>query len=422
LLNPDELCTVILNHLEPMQKFTSLVIALSLLTNLSYAQKDTAKVSTTTTEKKWYDSYSIRGYAQVRYNKLFETNPDLRCDQCDKSWGGNGGFFLRRMRVVMSGQVHPRLYFYFQTDFANNTSSGTATGQHFAQMRDAYFDVSLDANHVYKFRIGQSKVPYGFDNLQSSQNRLSLDRSDALNSGTWNERDLGVFFYYTPKKVSSLYKEINDKQLKGSGNYGVFGIGVYNGQTANKVELNDELHAAARLTYPFQIKNQIVEFSVMGYTGQYVMPKDLLSTGVKTNTSLGYTDKRAAGTFVLYPQPFGIQAEYTVGVGPAYNATTDSIEVAPLKGGYVTVCYMAKIKNQVLIPFSRYQYYNGGKKLEKDARNYAVSELEIGLEWQPIKNFELTAMYTYSDRGYDDHTTRYREFGSLIRIQAQLNF
>jgi hypothetical protein len=34
----------------------------------------------------------------------------------------------------------------------------------------------------YRVRIGQSKVPYGFENLQSSQNRLSLDRNDALNS------------------------------------------------------------------------------------------------------------------------------------------------------------------------------------------------------------------------------------------------
>lgn len=402
-----------------MQRFLSIIL-ISLCSLQASAQTDS--VQAPKPAKKWYDSYSIKGYAQVRYNRLMESNENLRCDQCDKSWGANGGFFLRRMRVVLSGQIHPRLYFYVQTDFANNVSSGSATGQHFAQLRDAYFDLSLDKDHVFKLRIGQSKVPYGFENLQSSQNRLAIDRTDVMNSGTFNERDMGVFFYYTPKKVGDLFATIADKGLKGTGNYGMFAVGVYNGQTANKIELNNEMHAAARLTYPFAIKNQILEFSVMGYTGQYVMPKDLLSTGVKTNTSLNYTDKRAAGSFVLYPQPFGIQAEYTVGVGPTYNSVTDSIEVAPLQGGYATLSYIAKIKNQTLIPFARYQYYDGGKKLEKDARHYVVSEFEIGVEWQPIKNFELTAVYTYSDRKYLDHTTNYAEFGQLIRLQAQLNF
>jgi hypothetical protein len=50
--------------------------------------------------------------------------------------------------------------------------------------------LSFDAKKEYRVRIGQSKVPYGFENLQSSQNRLTLDRNDALNSAVANERDL----------------------------------------------------------------------------------------------------------------------------------------------------------------------------------------------------------------------------------------
>ena len=51
-------------------------------------------------EKKWFDNISLRGYAQVRYNRLLETNSDLKCEQCDRSWGDNGGFFIRRMRLI----------------------------------------------------------------------------------------------------------------------------------------------------------------------------------------------------------------------------------------------------------------------------------------------------------------------------------
>jgi hypothetical protein len=37
---------------------------------------------------KWYDKIQLRGYAQVRYNGLLQTNEYLECEQCDKSWGG----------------------------------------------------------------------------------------------------------------------------------------------------------------------------------------------------------------------------------------------------------------------------------------------------------------------------------------------
>jgi hypothetical protein len=40
-------------------------------------------------------------------------------------------------------------------------------------------------------------------------------------------------------------------------------------------------------------------------------------------------------------------------------------------------------ENQLLYPFAKFQYYDGGKKFEKDARSYTVRDYELGLEWQP---------------------------------------
>ena len=163
-------------------------------------QKTTTPQPTKVEEKKahWYDKMSIRGYTQVRYNRLFETNPELKSEQGDRSIGNLGGFFIRRMRIIFFGQLSDHVYFYIQPDFASSASS---TSLHFGQLRDAYFDVSIDKKREYRFRIGQSKVPFGFENMQSSQNRLALDRNDALNSAVSNERDLGVFFMYAPKKI-----------------------------------------------------------------------------------------------------------------------------------------------------------------------------------------------------------------------------
>jgi len=370
--------------------------------------------------KKWFESMSIRGYAQVRYNRLLETNTDLKCEQCDKSWGGDGGFFLRRMRIIWYGQIGKQVYFYVQPDFASAASS---TAQHFGQLRDAYFDVGLDKKNEFRFRIGQSKVPFGFENMQSSQNRLPLDRNDALNSAVANERDLGVFFYWAPEKTRKLFSSLVKDGLKGSGDYGVFGLGLYNGQTANKPDLNDRPHVVARLSYPFAIGNQIIEPGVQAYSGKYVLAKDQISAGVCTVEDRNYTDQRVAASFVLYPQPFGIQAEYNIGKGPEFDKNTDSIVVRNLHGGYATLSYLTKFKNAVIIPFVRYQYYRGGKKHELDARSYRVNELEFGVEWQPSKYFELVAMYTVSNRQFEDFQRQdNRQQGNLLRLQAQVNF
>ncbi len=388
----------------------------------STAQNDSLKseIPVDKTQKKWFENFSIRGYAQIRYNRLLETNENLGCEQCDKSWGKDGGFFIRRTRIIFYGQVSKKVYFYIQPDFASSPSSDKL---HFAQLRDAYFDIGIDNENEFRFRIGQSKVPYGFENMQSSQNRISLDRNDALNSAVSNERDLGVFFYWAPKNKRKLFSSLVNDGLKGSGDYGLFAIGAYNGQTANNLELNNEPHLVGRFTYPFEFKKQTFELGLQAYTGKWVMPKTNLSTGVKTNSNLNYLDQRIAATAVIYPKPFGIQAEYTIGKGPEFNKINDSIEVTPLQGGYVTLSYFINMKKQILIPFVKYQYYDGGKKHEKDARSYQVKELEIGAEWQFNKNFELVLNYTISRRRYEDFSKQDNlQTGNLLRIQAQMNF
>jgi phosphate-selective porin len=368
----------------------------------------------------WFENIKIGGYVQTRYNRLLETNPNLDCNQCDKSWGAGNGISLRRVRLKFSGNIGKYVYFYIQPDFA---STGSGSGQHFGQLRDAYFDVSLDEKREFRFRFGQSKIPYGFENMQSSQNRLPLDRNDGMNSSIKNERELSVLFYWAPEETRKLFRELVAEGLKGSGDYGVVGLGVFNGQTGNAPELNDALHIVGRISYPMQIGNQIIEPGIQAYTGQYQMPQANLSTGVNVKEDLNYLDQRAAATFVLYPQPFGIQAEYNWGTGPEFNKNTNTIEQTNLEGGYVTLTYKISKFKQLFYPFMRYHYYDGGKKFELDARSYNVSELEIGMEWRPVRAFELVAHYTISSRRYEDFLNQDNlQTGRLLRLQAQVNF
>lgn len=372
---------------------------------------------TETSPKKWFEKISLRGYAQLRYNRLFETNPALKCDQCDRSLGENGGFFLRRGRLILSGDISDRLYIYIQPDFASNPNS---TFQNSFQVRDAYFDLALEKDKEFRIRFGQSKVPYGFENMQSSQNRLALDRNDALNSAVSNERDLGAFFYYAPKEIRSRFSTLVNTGLKGSGDYGVFGFGLYNGQTANREELNNNLHKVARLTYPFKLDNgQFIEASVQAISGEYTIAT---STGNKL-TSNTFDDKRIAGTLVVYPQPLGLQAEYNVGKGPEFDPNAKTTTLQNLKGGYVQTMYRIKTDKREIIPFVKYQYYNGGKKFEIDARKYLVKDLEIGIEYQIKNHFELVALYMISDRTFEDYAKPVNhQKGRTLRLQAQFNF
>jgi hypothetical protein len=100
-----------------------------------------------------------------------------------------------------------------------------------------------------------------------------------------------------------------------------------------------------------------------------------------------------------------------------------SINTQKLHGGYAMLMYMFKKNEQLIYPFTRFQYYDGGKKHELDARSYLVKELEIGVEWQPFPNLELVAMYTFSDRRFEDFGNPVnRQIGSLLRLQLQVNY
>lgn len=396
--------------------FGLVLIGIIVFSNVS--GQDSVK-TVSVTKKKWFETFTIRGYVQTRYNRLLETNPNLKCDQCDRSWGGNGGFFLRRVRVIFQGNISDRVSIYIQPDFASSSGGGLNYGQ----IRDAYFDLAFNDQKTWRIRVGQSKIPYGFEGMQSSSNRLPLDRSDGINSSFVNERDLGAFLYWAPSEKRELLNRLTEDGLKGSGDYGVAGFGVFNGQSTNRADQNRQVHVVGRFSWPVQLTNgQIIEAGIQAYTGHYTIADT--TRGVKLiNPEAKYKDQRVAASFTLYPQPFGIQAEYNVGTGPEYDPASNSIQQKKLQGGYFIANYMMKPGKMVLIPFARYHYYQGGKKFELDARSYQVNELELGAEWQINRNVELVAMYVFSNRRFEDAANPdNKQNGRLLRLQAQLNF
>lgn len=359
-------------------------------------------------EPAWYERIQLRGYTQIRYNRIGATNPQLKNEQGDRSIGDSGGIFIRRARLILYGDMSRFLSIYLQPDLAGTVGESN----HVLQLRDWYTDIHLDSRREFRFRVGQSKVPYGFENMQSSQNRLPLDRNDPLNSTVKDERDLGVFFYWAPEDVRKKFKDLVDKGLKGSGDYGMTGVGFYNGQTANQREKNDNKHFIARIAYPFDVGSQTLELDAGGYAGRYVPSKAEGIGGTKE-----YRDIRMHGTFVLYPKPFGIFGEYTWGVGP--ELVGNQIVERPLEGGYVTFTYRHDAHDfGVFMPYVRLQQYDGGKKWEQNSPRHEVREINAGVEWQFKRWLEITTEYMGSDRTVNGK----QQTGKLFRIQLQFNY
>ncbi len=392
--------------------------------------------------KKWYEKYGLRGYAQFRINETLSLQPGSApaIHNGDSSVGDDQSFIIRRARLVISGNASERIAIYFQPDFASSVP-GSPDSNQFVQIRDWYADIHFDDYKEYRVRVGQSKVPYGWENLQSSQNRLPLDRNDAFNSAVKNERDLGAFFYWTPEYAQEIYKYVLDEGLKGSGNYGVFGFGAHNGQGGSLREQNDNLHLVTRLNVPFTLPNeQIMELGVQAYTGEYTVLSSAISPlGVgaavrpagtlETGNRDGIRDERIGGTLVYYPQPWGFQAEWTVGRGPGLNDAQTEVIERPLYGGYLMTMYRYESEcHGEFIPFVRWAYFKGGYKSERNAPFVEIDELELGLEWQISKYLEFVGMYTLTDRTNTralsaTDTLSYEQFhGDLLRFQLQVNY
>jgi len=385
--------------------------------------------------KTWFERLSLRGYTQLRGNEFLsgdDTAPAGRSrlrSVHDSGITDRNNFTFRRVRLIIQGDIHERVFLYIQPDFAVNVSNqaGSEVRQHFTQLRDAYADVFLDDERRTRLRFGQQKVPYGWENLQSSQNRLTLDRSDAINSAIPGERDIGITYYYTPWHVQRIWDRLAKGGQKLFGNYGAFGVGIYNGQTINRIEANNDLMTVMMATWPFELdglgeafRGQVLEVGGSAYRNRF---RPEATFGTTTALARGFDDERVGLHAILYPQPFGLQAEWNWGRGPEYDPIARTILTKPLQGGYVQAMY--KVDHSPVgpfMPYIRWQTYDGGWKVATNAPRLDTDELELGVEFQPIKSVELTLAYANMKRREANIGRFGQANGDLFRGQLQINY
>jgi phosphate-selective porin len=228
-------------------------------------------------------------------------------------------------------------------------------------------------------------------------------------------------------------------------------LGAYNGQGANTREINDNYHVVARASYPWKTESgQIYEVGVQGYTGKYmasvgsgtsnlVRQTPSSSTvaptidGGSSYNQYGIKDERAAISFMMYPMPFGLQGEWNWGKTPGLDMTDLKVKEQKLNGGYVQAFYKidhVKVGDTdgTVIPFIKYQYFDGFNKAETNAPQNKVNDWEAGAEWQIAPEVELVAYLHHMNRtnvvtGAPTGVADYAKFkADALRVQLQYNF
>ncbi|HUU32487.1 MAG TPA: porin [Vicinamibacterales bacterium] len=374
---------------------------------------------------KWYERIGIRGYSQLRYADVASQSGAVLEVPADRSVNANESFMLRRGRLVFSGDVAPHLSLYAQTDFNGSPGSGDFA----LQMRDLYGDVWLDQAKTYRVRLGQSKVPFGWVNMQSSSNRAAMERPDALNSAVEGERDLGVALMWESPTAKQRFRELGNATLKGSGDYGVLAAGLYSGQGLNRSDQNGNPHAFVRASYPFKTKGgQFYELGVQAYRGRFVVPTQAITVGGVTFTPVqeagGIVDERVAVSVVVYPQPLGLEAEWNVGRGPQISDDYRTITQRRLNGGYVQLDYSAQTHYGRVEPFARWNYFDGARKFGRNAPRDEVNEVDAGVEFARWAEVEITGMFTHTFRRTRTSTFPFAltRGANRVGLQVQWNY
>jgi hypothetical protein len=391
---------------------------------------------------RWYERITMYGYGMLRYN--LTNNGQIRTYQDvsvgDTANGAQPGFFFRRIRWVVTGQVSEHVAFFLQPDLASQISGNT----HAVSLRDAYGDFYFDKGKEYRARAGLQRIPCSFDNWQASRVRMAIDRADATNSCAPSERDVGVSFMWTPKIAQIRYKQMLD-YMYGPGDYGVFNVMVDNAAGNNVAENNKNKRVSVRLSWPWELPGgRLMETGMNAGYGTWQVSMGTAAAGstlysVNSPTCVGaaqtsgctsarnFLDERLDFYVYLPPQPWGFIAEYVFGRAPE-RGQDGVVKVRPFIGGYFQAHYQWKYSDVALANFyARWQGYDGGLKFQTGAPKDRMQETEIGIAWQPDPQWEFTTAYTFTQRknfastvGGTSNTPgqQFDAYGNLLRFQA----
>lgn len=271
------------------------------------ANDELASAPSTTSIKELSPSFSTASASSTLQNTLGEFKPTFKFsgyltggysynDQEGKA--SNGGFDIRRLRVIGSGQAWKHLTYF--TQFEMSGSPGIDRGP---RILDAY--LQWEKFNFARLKVGQFNRAFGFDspiapiNLEMgsfSQVATKLQGlSDRIGEHPTGSRDLGA-------QVCGDFLPMADGHT-----FFHYHIGVFNGQGSNHKDVNSHKDLAGGV-WISPIKN--LRIAAFGWNGR--------STNEK-NTAVSVDRKRYA-LGLSYDADWMFRGEYVHSVGATYAA------------------------------------------------------------------------------------------------------
>jgi hypothetical protein len=314
--------------------------------------------------KKWYDTMKVSGYFQGRWTDYLD---DLQksADANTKVEVGNE-FQVRRARTKLE---------FLPTDDAR-VEIEADWGDEKPTVKSAFIENTLSPKGWWT-RLGQQKVPFGFELVQSSGTRLPFESSNLIRREFPGEYDMGLVALWTRPQDRKLFAA-GRSSAWAPGDYGAFSLGVFNGQGSSDKpwgdtqtgDLNDSKHLVARYARPFTWKGDAyAEVGASYFTGSYYSVK----------AQRDYDDNLLGLHAYLAPDPLGLQAEY-------YTGETEGDD---LQGWYAMGLWRTGPKGTAYL---RYDDYEGRRK-GNGTSPYDRHRTGMGYAYQVDSKVRLSAQY-----------------------------
>jgi Phosphate-selective porin O and P len=217
----------------------------------------------------------------IRFGTLLQGWGDWTQDPVTEGYAQN--LYLRRVRLLVGGQVAKNITFFIETDNPNLGRTPKALGSGFI-VQDALAEVKF--SDPLTISAGLMFVPFCRNCIQSAATLLSLDYSS-------------FSFLATPATQSSVGRDVGF-QAKGyfNGNRIEYRVGAFQGFRATGAR--NPLRAVGR----FQVNLLDAETPGIFYTGTYLGTKRVLALGGGVDAQAGPGDNYRAWTidaFLDYP-------------------------------------------------------------------------------------------------------------------------
>ena len=268
---------------------------------------------------------------------LLQAQGDAAQDPATRDYAQN--VFVRRVRLLVGGQLAPNLTFFVETDSPNlgkSITSGTKNSQPSMYLQDAYVEWKI--NDAIALDAGLMLMSISRNGLQSAATLLPVEygpytfaHSSATQSNVGRDTGLQLKGYLANKKLE-------------------YRAGVSQGMRDTP---NRELRYTARVMYNF-----LEPESGFFYTGTYIGKKKILAVGGGYEHQHDYNGY-AADVFLDYPLKYGAittQVNHIRFNGGDFLKTLKDQHSTLVEAGYL----IGKTNLQPVVQYSRRSFANGG--------------------------------------------------------------